>query len=90
MQENFMIFGPKRMEFQQIYVRIPEFSLKIKTLTFQYALLKVILKSCSVPDRLPKVIHLLGMWGFLKSLSSLILLMFALKIECWCLKDTQE
>ena len=55
--KKFVILGPKRLEFQQIYVQIPEVSLKIKTLTSPYALLLVILKSCSVPERLPKVIY---------------------------------
>ena len=49
-----MLFG---LEIQQIYVVIPEFSLKIKTLTTPYAFLKVILKSHTVPDNEPKVIY---------------------------------
>ena len=44
---KFVLFG---LEIQQIYVKIPEFSLKIKTLTTPYAFLKVILKSRTVPD----------------------------------------
>ena len=44
---KFVLFG---LEIQQIYVKIPEFSLKIKTPTTPYAFLKVILKSRTVPD----------------------------------------
>ena len=44
---KFVLFG---LEIQQIYVKIPEFSLKIRTPVNPYALLKVILKSCTVPD----------------------------------------
>ena len=51
---KFVLFG---LEIQQIYVKIPEFSLKIKTPTTPYAFLKVILKSHTVPDSEPKVIY---------------------------------
>ena len=51
---KFVLFG---LEIQQIYVKIPELSLKIKTPATQYAFLKVILKSCTVPDSYPKVMH---------------------------------
>ena len=44
---KFVLFG---IENQQIYVKIPEFSLKIKTPTTPYAFLKVILKSHTNPD----------------------------------------
>ena len=44
---KFVLFG---LEIQQIYVKIPEFFLKIKTPTNPYAFLKVILKSLTVPD----------------------------------------
>ena len=51
---NFVLFG---LEIHQIYVKIPEFSLKIKTPTTPSAFLKVILKSRTVPDSKPKVIY---------------------------------
>ena len=48
---KFVLFG---LEIQQIYVKIPEFSLKIKTPTIPYAFLKLILIFCTVPDSLFK------------------------------------
>ena len=64
---TFVLFG---LEIQQIYVKIPEFSLKIKTLTTPYAFLKLILIFRTVPDSIVKFLSYI--LAFLKSNYQLI------------------